>query len=223
MSDTDSFIDEVTEEVRRDRLFGLMRRYGWIAVLAVLLLVGGAAWNEWRKAQERNAAEALGDSVLAALQQDEQVARAEALAAIEAPNPSSQAMIDLLTAAEQGQNNPAAAAERLIALADNPDAGLIYRQIATLKATSLSDSGLSEDDRRTRLDGLALSGGLTGLLAEEQLALLDIETGQIEAALERVQRIAQDGSATLGLRQRASQVIVALGGTLPENADSAEE
>ena len=40
MSDTDSFIDEVTEEVKRDRLFATMRKYGWIAVLIVLLLVG---------------------------------------------------------------------------------------------------------------------------------------------------------------------------------------
>ena len=28
----DSFIDEVTEDLRRDRLFGLYRRYGWIAL-----------------------------------------------------------------------------------------------------------------------------------------------------------------------------------------------
>ena len=31
MSDTDSFIDEVTEEVRRDALFAQFRRYGWHA------------------------------------------------------------------------------------------------------------------------------------------------------------------------------------------------
>ena len=36
MSDTDSFIDEVTEEVRKDRLYGYLRRYGWIAVLVIL-------------------------------------------------------------------------------------------------------------------------------------------------------------------------------------------
>ena len=53
VSDTDSFIDEVTEEVRRDRLFGLMKRYGWIAVVAVLLIVGGAAYNEISKARAR--------------------------------------------------------------------------------------------------------------------------------------------------------------------------
>ena len=53
MSDTDSFIDEVNEEVRRDRFYFMLKRYGWIAVLAVILLVGGAAWNEYQKAQAR--------------------------------------------------------------------------------------------------------------------------------------------------------------------------
>ena len=38
MSDTDSFIDEVNEEVRRDRFYFMLKRYGWIAVLAVILL-----------------------------------------------------------------------------------------------------------------------------------------------------------------------------------------
>ena len=46
MSNSDSFIDEVTEEVRKDRLFQLFRRYGWIAGVVIVLIVGGAAWNE---------------------------------------------------------------------------------------------------------------------------------------------------------------------------------
>ena len=46
MSDVDSFIDEVSEEVRRERLYIALRRYGWIGVLAVLLLVGGASWRQ---------------------------------------------------------------------------------------------------------------------------------------------------------------------------------
>ena len=48
MSDTDSFIDEVTEEVRRDRMYLLLRRWGWVGVVAVILIVGGAAFNEVR-------------------------------------------------------------------------------------------------------------------------------------------------------------------------------
>ena len=88
MSNTESFIEEVNEEVRRDRLYGLLRRYGWIAVLAILLIVGGAAFSEYRKAQARAEAEALGDAMLAALTVDDSAGRAEALAGISAANPT---------------------------------------------------------------------------------------------------------------------------------------
>lgn len=214
MSDTDSFIDEVTEEVRRDRLFALMRRYGWIAVLAVFVLVGGAAWNEWNKAQKRSAAEDFGDRMLAALETEDEAARIQALGAIDAVTPAGKAVLDMLTASEQVASDPKGAATRLLALADSPDVESIYRQIATLKAVMIPDAGLSLDDRRSRLDGLALSAGLMHLLAEEQLAMLDIEAGDNEAAIVRLRQVILDAGATAGLRNRATQVMVALGGDL---------
>lgn len=216
MSNTDSFIDEVTEEVRRDRLFALMRRYGWIAVLAILLLVGGATWNEWRKAQERSAAQALGDAMLAALAVEDRGARAEALSAIDAQNPQADAVIELLAAAEASANSPDAAAERLLALADRSDVDAVYRNIATLKAVMLPGSGLEIEVRRTRLNGLALGGGVLRLLAEEQLALLDLESGDRANAAQRLTAIAADAEATTGLRRRVTQVIVAIGEDLPD-------
>ena len=50
MSNPDSFIDEVTEEVRRDKLFALFRKWGWVGVLLVVVIVGfdfevGLLWN----------------------------------------------------------------------------------------------------------------------------------------------------------------------------------
>lgn len=216
MSNTDSFIDEVTEEVRRDRLFALMRRYGWIAVLAILLLVGGAAWNEWRKAQERSAAQALGDAMLAALAIEDRDARADALSAIDAPNPQADAVIALLAAAEAAADSPEATAERLLALADRSDVDAVYRNLATLKAVMLPGSGLDAETRRTRLNGLALSSGVLRLLAEEQLALIDLETGDRAKAVERLTQIATDAEVTTGLRRRVTQVIVALGEELPD-------
>ncbi len=213
MSDTDSFIDEVTEEVRRDRLFRLMRRYGWIAVLAVLVLVGGAAYNEWRKASERAMAEALGDRILAALSQDDRSARAKALAEIDAPAGGAQGIVDMMAASEDVTEDPAAAAKRLLDLADDAANAQIYRQIATLKAVMIPDSGLTDQVRRERLDGLAMGSGVIRLLAEEQLAYLDIQAGDDEAALTRLQQVAADAGATPGLRRRTTQVIVALGGT----------
>ena len=211
MSDTDSFIEEVSEEVRRDRLFGYVRRYGWIAVLAIVLLVGGAAWNEWRKVQDRQTAQAFGDAILNALEQPDGAARAGALDQIEAPSEGGRAVLGLLTATEEGADAPEAAAKRLLALADSADVPQVYRQLATLRATALPNSGLSAEDRRARLEGLAGTGGLVRLLAEEQLAFLDVEAGETDAALERLRRIADDAEATAGLRQRAQQVMLALG------------
>ncbi len=67
LSNPDSFIDEVTEEVRRDRLFAMFRKYGWIGVLAVVAIVGGAAYTEWSKARSEARAQAFGDAVLDAV------------------------------------------------------------------------------------------------------------------------------------------------------------
>ena len=82
MSDTDSFIDEVTEEVRRDRLFGYFRRYGWIPAVIIVALVGGTAYNEWSKAQLEQAAQVRGDALLDALELEDTAEQAAAFRAI---------------------------------------------------------------------------------------------------------------------------------------------
>ena len=79
MSDTDSFIDEVTEEVRRDRMFLMLRRYGWIGALAVVAIVGGAAYNEYSKSQATAQSQKLGDDIIAALAENDAEGRASAL------------------------------------------------------------------------------------------------------------------------------------------------
>ncbi|MEM8537796.1 MAG: hypothetical protein AAGF56_08030 [Pseudomonadota bacterium] len=216
MSDTDSFIEEVTEEVRREKLFKMVRRYGWIAVLLVVLLVGGATWFELQKAAARNDAQAFGDAILSALSAEDRAERAEALTAVEAPGPSADAMLQLLTAAELGAENPAEAAQNLLTLSDRTDVPDIYRSLAILKAVMIPESGLDPQDRRARLEDLALTGGLMRLLAGEQLAMLDIEEGATEAAVSRLQELYVDAEASQGLRERARGVIVALGGDIPE-------
>ncbi|WP_317055235.1 tetratricopeptide repeat protein [Roseovarius rhodophyticola] len=216
MSNTDSFIEEVAEEVRRDKLFKLLKRYGWIAVAAVLLLVGATAWNEWNKSQQRQAAQALGDQVLNALESDDRAERAAALAAIETPEGGARGILGLLAASEAGTDAPEEAAAQLLALADDPNVPQVYRQIAVLKAIALPDNGLSAEDRRSRLDGLLPGGGLVRLLADEQLAYLDIEAGNNDAALDRLRQIGESAEATIGLRQRAAQMVVALGGELTQ-------
>ena len=135
MSNQDSFINEVTEEVRRDRLFAMMRRYGWIAVLLVILLVGGAAANEWRKASARAEAEASGDALIAALREDSADSRAAALNAIEPTDePGKRAVLGLLQSAASGEAGDAAAAEAALdAIIGDTEVPQVYRDLATLK------------------------------------------------------------------------------------------
>jgi hypothetical protein len=215
MSDTDSFIEEVSEEVRRDRLYGYMRKYGWIAVLAILALVGGAAYNEYSKAQERAKAQTAGDAILAALEADEPNARVAALEAVRGQDitQGAKAVVSLMQAAEQGAADDAAGSQAALEkIAVDGSLPEIYRQIASFKAASQSDGSLSVEDRRVRLEALSAPGTSLRLLATEQLALIDIETADTEAALEKLQGIVVDAEVTAGLRQRATQLIIALGG-----------
>ncbi len=214
MSDTDSFIEEVSEEVRRDRLFGYMRRYGWIAILAILALVGGAAWNEYSKSQARAKAQTAGNAILAALEADAPADRVAALEALKSEDitQGAKAVVGLMQAAEQGaDDDPAGAQAALEAIAVDGSLPEIYRQIASFKAATKGDGSLSVEDRRLRLEALSAPGTSLRLLATEQLALIDIESGEVDAAIEKLQGIVVDAEVTAGLRQRATQLIIALG------------
>ena len=212
MSNNESFIEEVSEEVRRDRLYAMMRRYGWIAILIVVLLVGGAAWNEWRKSNERAEAQQVGDAILSALQLEDSAARAEALGKIEASGDRG-VLLSLMQAGETAAaEDTEAARATLEGLAAQGDLPRVYRDLASLKLI-LMDSDLAPADRRAALEPLAIAGAPYRLLAEEQLALVDVAEDKSEAAIDRLNAILQDTDVSAGLRQRASQLIVALGGT----------
>lgn len=214
MSNVDNFIDEVTEEVRRDNLLRMMRRYGWIAILLAVMIVVGAATNEFLKAQERARAEALGDAMIAAAQSSEDPAeRAAAFAAIEAEGDAKAVSTLQAAAAHQRAEQPGEAAALLDGVATGGAAGLIYQQLAQFKALMVAPD-LSAEDRRAGFEALTTPGAPFRLLAEEQIALIEAETGDTDAAIARLTAILEDNETSAGLRRRASQLIVALGGDL---------
>lgn len=215
MSDTDSFIEEVNEEVRRDRLFSLMRKYGWIAVLAVVLIVGGAAWTEYQKAQERQAAEAAGDAILSALEVSDPEARVEALAAAPTETAGANAIVTLMqsaTALDAGGAEEAG--EALLAVANDTSLPGYYRDLAVLKRAILLSETLDPAERITMLEPLTAPGAPYAQLASEQIALALSEQGETQAAIDRLQALLAEDGVSAGLRRRATQLIVALGGDL---------
>lgn len=210
MSNPESFIDEVTEEVRRDKLFGYFRRYGWIGIVAVLLIVGGAAYREYQLAAKQAESEAFGDAVLDALDQDDAAARSTALAAVQAPG-QRQALLNLLLSTDP-ETDKAATLAALTAVADDATLPASYRDLAVLRRVIVAGTDLPAADRRALLDPIAAPGRPYRPLALEQLALLSVETGETAAAITALEALRQDQEATPGLRRRAEQMIVALGG-----------
>jgi len=209
MANTDSFIDEVNEELRRDRLFAMFRKWGWIPILLVLILVGGAAYREYSLVQNETAARAFGDALIGAIDADESADRQAALAAVSTENETAQALLALLLATEQATDNDReAAAAGLRALADQPDLAPRYRDLALLKAHLLDPQEATV--ALAMLDQLALPGRPYRPLAMEQQALVHIGQGDIEAGIALLRLLEQDSQATPGLQQRTSQLIVAI-------------
>lgn len=212
MSNPDSFIAEVSEEVRRDQLYLAFRRYGWIAIALVLLLVGGAGWREYAKATAAAAAEARGDALLLALEPAADADRAAALSGLVIDG-SAAAVAGLLRAADLQQTGDAAGAVlALNGVSANPDNAPLYRDLAALKALMLQTDRLDAAALKQQLSVLAAPGAPFRLLAQEQMALADLEAGDNVAALAALQAIAADAEVTASMRDRARALIVALGG-----------
>jgi hypothetical protein len=216
MSNTDSFVDEVTDAVRRDRLFATFRKYGWIGVVLVVLIVGGAAYNEWLKSRAQTRAETFGDAALAALEKTDPAERLAALTAI--PVDKDQKAIQALLVSGSADGDKAASLAALDALIADGTQPEVYRDLAVLRRVGLAGTDQSLADRRSALMGVAVPGRPFRTLAEEQLAYLLIEEGKKDEALTALTALIQDQESPAGMRRRLGAMIVALGGTLPEPA-----
>jgi hypothetical protein len=117
----------------------------------------------------------------------------------------------LLSASQLDADSRQDAVDSLNAVAVQGDLPEIYRAIASFKALLLQSDTMPAADRRQQFEALAAPGAPLRLLAQEQLALIDIAEGDTDAALERLQALRQDAEVGVDLQQRAAQLIVALG------------
>jgi hypothetical protein len=205
MSDTDSFIDEVTEEVRRDRLFSFFRRYGWIPAVVILILVGSTAYNEWNKSAAEEVAQSRGDALLSALDLEDEAEGNAAITAI-ATTDSGNVLASFLAAGrDQSQ-----AADLLSGIAENTDQPDYIRDLARLKLAA-TPNAVSQDEAVLILLDLSVPGGLYRNVATEMLIAVELERGNLGVALALLQSHIQDAEASQAQVQRMGELLVALG------------
>ena len=212
----DSFIDEVTEDLRRDRLFNAFRRYGWIAILLILAIVGGAAWREYAKTRDEARAQAWGDAILAAQQGENTVT---ALAAVD-PDGSvgRKALSEMLAAgAEAEAGATRQAADRLKAAATAVAADPVLHDLALLKAVMVSGAAMDAAERDKILADLSKPGAPFELLALEQKAVALIGAGRNDDAITLIGQIQQKDGLSEALRRRLSEMMITLGAEAKPN------
>ncbi|MFB2530962.1 tetratricopeptide repeat protein [Paracoccus sp. p4-l81] len=212
MSETDSFIDEVTEEVRRDRMAAMMRKYGWIAFLIIALIVGGAAFNEWRKSRDAAAAQAFGDAILAAQGQPDRLAALDGLAAQADLSAQQKALVTMMAAdAALIAGDRAGAKTRLEQMAGDATLPGSLRDMLRLKVVLLADPTADPALTDAALTELAAPGAPYRTLALEQKAAALAAAGRGDEAVSLYRQILAEPELTAGLRRRVGEIMVTLG------------
>jgi hypothetical protein len=213
VSETDSFIDEVTDAVRQDKLFAAFRKWGWIGGLVILGIVGGTGWNAYQQEQAQTKARSFGDQVMAAVKAKDTDA---ALAAIK-PDGAGRAAILKIMQGDQAESagNSKAALGFYEAAAAEPGLPVSITQLAQLKAVIAAGPEMDSAKRDATLALLAKPGAPYRLLAIEQQAADKLASGDKDGAIALAKQILEDAGLTPGLQQRATELIVALGGTVP--------
>ena len=210
MSNNESFIQEVSEEVRRDRLYRILKKWGWIGIAVIVALVGGASFNEWNKDSKMNSARNLGDRVLSAVSNKDPIELKE----IETSNISQDIFIkNLLSAILLSDNKLDASKKALEEIRDLPSITKTYRELNAFKLglLLLKEDNLTSDERFGVFEEFVEPGSPFRLLAKEQQALILIEQGKLELAIKVLTEISVDSETTASLKRRVTQLRISLG------------
>lgn len=219
-TDTDSFIREVSEEVRQDRLIGYWKKYGPYVIGAIAAVVLASAAVAWLDAAEGQAArdrgELLGqasDAVtggLSAETVEDLVADVDGTARVIAEMQIAQVR------ARGGDLDGALTA--LGVLADDGSLPRRYTDLARLEAARLELSVGRLDSALATLDELVLADSPYRILAIELRAVARLNGGDAEAARADLLSVLTDPFTTPETRSR----VQALQSTLPPEVLSVE-
>ncbi|HEX6014193.1 MAG TPA: tetratricopeptide repeat protein [Geminicoccaceae bacterium] len=222
MKSSEEFIREVDEELRRDQLAKLWRRYGALVVaLAVLVVAATAAkvgWDQWR--QRHMAAEALrfaaAEQALAAGRDAE---AAEQFAALAAEGDTGYAALARLKEAEAklALKDEAGAVAALGRLAgEGAEDDLILRDLGALLALQREIDQGDPAELARRLEPLAAGDSPWRHRARELQALVAIRAGELERARGILAELSRDVGVPPTQQRRAEELLQAIGGSVPQ-------
>jgi hypothetical protein len=214
-NDSETFIQEVDEGVRRDRVLSALKIYGpWALGAFAALLVGLGGWL-WYKDHRTTEARAQADKFMAVQEQAQSANATGAAAAFEAlskEGPQSYRVMALMERAAaletQGDLDGAIAGfDAAAAAAKDP----VLRDTAKLRAAYLVADSQDFAALKARLDPMIAAGGPISYLASELLGVEAWEAGQTDLARSTFENLNLAFDAPDSVRQRVGLALAVLG------------
>ncbi len=211
----DQFIQEVEDDLKRDRQLELWRKYGvWVTALALLVVIGVAGYQGWRNYQRGQQYE-YGQSYAQALallaKGKDAEARAEfgKLAGEAVSGYAELAVLQRAALLAKGGDGAGAAA-LYRQLADDTSADELFRDLAVILAALTTADNADPRELTARLAPLTEAGNPWRYSALEVTALLAQRQGDQARAKEIYQSLADDAKAPQGMRARAAEMLAVM-------------
>ncbi len=213
---SDTFLREVDENYRRDRLRDFLRDYGkWLALALVLFLGGIAGWIYWQNQKREAAAQESVElqSVFADVGRGQTQKVPQRLQALEKSDSDIVRASAILTGAALSleKNDRSQALAKYRELADDDGMPQVYRDAASIRLTALEFDTLQPQQVIARLEPLAKPGNPWFGSAGEMTALAHLKAGRRNEAARIFAAIAADRQVPDTLRSRAVQIAGTLG------------
>lgn len=213
---SDEFIREVDEELQREKLGDLWKRYGSLvvagAVAVVLATAGWVGWQRWQEHRRAQEAASFAERELVALSGAPAEAASGLLDFARDASPGFAAVARLHAAALSGRAaDETGALAALDAVAADASADPLLRDAARLLAASRR---IEVEDPRglvASLEPLAADGAPWRHAARQLLAAAQLRAGDRQEAVATLRRLVEDAEAPTGLRGRAAELLEALG------------
>ncbi len=216
--------DEVGEDLRRDRLTGLWKRYGWILYVAAGLIVAGtAAWRgyDYWATSRANAAGDAYSQVLASAKAGDHKALAESLAVYGSGAPEQYQVLARFRAASEhaamGETDNALAAFEDLSKASGVDQP--FRDLAAVRAALIAVDRESLDQIKARVSGYNNDISPWRHAAREIVALAAVRAEDWKVVGEEARKLIDDPAAPSDARNRA-RVLSELAISQTGNADT---
>jgi hypothetical protein len=236
-NDGETFLREVDEELRRERVSRFFTRYGWWVLGGIVLLLGAIAGGIWWQAQRAAAVGAEGEKLIEALSSIEAGNRAAAapkvaeLAQSRIPGYRAAALFTRANTETAAGNTPAAIAT-LRTIAQDEELDETYRQAALIRQTALEFDTLPPRAVIQRLAPLARAGSPWLGTAGELVGSAHLKMRRPDLAGPVFAAIARDEHVPGAIRARAvqmagslgidtSSIVPAAGGAQPQPAPTA--